>query len=206
MTNLLVKTLLLSAYFCLAIVPCIEAAERDRIAEVLEIREGAVVADVGAGKGQWSVDLARRVGVTGRVYSSEVDPQRLRDIARAVADAELENVTVIEGTATSANLPEQCCDAILLRRVYHHYTDPNAMGRSMFAALRPGGLVLVIDFAPGTLGSSARTLPGVPEKRGGHGTPVDQLIEEMTENNFELARRFEDWRDDDYAMLFRRPE
>jgi len=201
-----IKVVLLSAYYCLMMVPHAEADERDRIAQVLEIKEGAVVADVGAGDGRWTVDLARRVGKTGRVYSTEIKPERLRAIEKTVAGAALQNVTVIEGTITDTKLPEQCCDAILLRRVYHHFADPNDMDRSMFASLRPGGLILVIDFQPGAPGAPTRTLPGIPERRGGHGTPKDQLIEEMTANGFELVRRIDDWFRSDYAMLFRRPE
>ena len=206
MNTLPVKAVLLAAFCSLMMVPCVEAAERDRIAEVLKIKEGTVVADVGAGEGEWTVDLARRVGETGRVYSTEIDQESLRSIERVVARADLKNVTFIEGTATDTNLPVQCCDAILLRLVYHHFTDPNAMDRSMFTSLRPGGLILVIDFQPGVPGAPTRTLRGVPEKRGGHGTPVDQLIEEMTTNGFELVRRINDWSDRDYAVLFRRPE
>ncbi len=206
MTTLPVKAVLLSALCCLLMVPPVAADERDRIAEVLEIEEGSVVADVGAGRGAWSVDLARRVGATGRVYATEIDPARLRDIERAVAAAGLRSVTVIEGSATDTKLPAQCCDAILLRLVYHHITDPHAMDRSMFASLRPGGLILVIDFEPGAPAAPTNALPGVPEARGGHGTPVDQVIEEMTANGFALVRRIEDWSYRDYAMLFRRPE
>ncbi|MFQ5931740.1 MAG: class I SAM-dependent methyltransferase [Nitrospiraceae bacterium] len=183
-----------------------EADERDRIAQVLEIKEGAVVADVGAGDGEWTVDLARRVGETGRVFSTEIGPEQVRSIKVVVAEAGLENVTVIQGTATATNLPEQCCDAILLRNVYHHFTAPNDMNQSMFASLRPGGLILVIDFQPGAPGAPTHILPGVPERRGGHGTPKDQLIEEMTANGFELVRRIEDWSYREYGMLFRRPE
>ncbi len=204
--NNLIKAVLLSAYCCLMMVPYVEADERDRIAQVLETKEGAVVADVGAGEGEWTVDLARRVGETGRVFSTEIGPEQLRNIEVIVAEAGLKNVTLIEGTATSTNLPDQCCDAILLRIVYHHFTAPNDMNQSMFASLRPGGLILVIGFQPGAPGAPTRTLPGVPERRGGHGTPKDQLIEEMTANGFELVRRIEDWSYREYGMLFRRPE
>ena len=75
--NNLIKAVLLSAYCCLMLVPYVEADERDRIAQVLEIKEGAVVADVGAGDGDWSIDLARRVGETGRVFSTEIGPEQL---------------------------------------------------------------------------------------------------------------------------------
>ena len=204
--NNLIKAVLLSAYCCLMLVPYVEADERDRIAQVLEIKEGAVVADVGAGDGDWTIDLARRVGETGRVFSTEIGPEQLRNIEAVVAEAGLKNVTLIEGTGTSTNLPDQCCDAILLRIVYHHFTAPNDMNQSMFASLRPGGLILVIDFQPGAPNAPTHTLPGVPEQRGGHGTPKDQMIEEMTANGFELVRRIEDWSDREYGILFRRPE
>lgn len=170
-------------------IPYAEAVEQDKIAEVLKVKEGMVVADVGAGKGEWTVDLARRVGTTGRVYSTEIDAESLKDIEQAVGRAGLENVTLIEGVATDTNLPEQCCNAILLRRVYHHMTNPHEMDRSMFESLRPGGLILVIEKAG-----------------GGHGTPTNQLIEEMIANGFELVRHIDDWSSRDDAMLFRRPE
>ena len=76
----------------------------------------------------------------------------------------------------------------------------------MYESLRPGGLILVIDFAPGAPGTPTHTISGVPEERGGHGTPQDQLIAEMTNNRFEVVRRFDDWSSSNYAVLFRRPE
>jgi len=206
MKNNLIKAVLLSAYCCLMMVSSVEADERDSIAQVLEIKEGTVVADVGAGEGDWTIDLARRVGETGRVFSTEISPEQLRNIEVVVAEAGLKNVTLIEGTATSTNLPDQCCDAILLRIVYHHFTAPIDMNQSMFASLRPGGLILVIDFQPGAPTAPTRTLSGVPERRGGHGTPKDQLIEEMSANGFELVRRIEDWSYREYGILFRRPK
>jgi ubiquinone/menaquinone biosynthesis C-methylase UbiE len=201
-----IKAGLLLVFCCFVLVPRAAADERDRIAEALEIEEGTVVADVGAGEGAWSVDLARRVGETGRVYATEIDPASLRDIERAVDAAGALSVTLVEGSATDTKLPAQCCDAILLRLVYHHFTDPHAMDQSMFASLRPGGLILVIDFEPGALGAPTNALPGVPEDRGGHGTPVEQVIEEMIAAGFALVRRIEDWSYREYAILFRRPE
>ncbi len=206
MKTIRITAALLSAYCCLVTLAQAEALEIDRIVEVLDIREGAVVADVGAGKGFWSVALARRIGKTGRAYSTEIHPELLRGIEKKVVSAELDNVTVIEGTATDTKLPEQCCDAILLRIVYHHFTNPHDIDQSMFKSLRPGGLILVIDFEPGAPGAPTRTLAGVPEERGGHGTPRDQLIEEMTTNGFEVVRRIDDWSPRNYAILFRRPE
>ena len=64
------------------------------------------------------------------------------------AAAGLKNVTVVDGTAGRTNLPEQCCDAIFMRDVYHHFTDPAAMNASVLASLKPGGMLGVLDFGP----------------------------------------------------------
>jgi len=107
-----------------------------------------VVADVGAGKGQLTLALAGAVGSAGHVFSSEIDPARLRALREAVAEARLGNVTVVEAKSSESGLPAGCCDAIVLRRVYHHLTDPVATIASLPRALRPGGLLAVIDIPP----------------------------------------------------------
>ncbi len=177
------------------------ARETARIAEVLELRPGMSVADIGAGDGSYSVFLAEQVGGSGRVFATEVDPGLVDEIRQTVEGHS--RVTVILGGLDATGLPDGCCDRILLRRVYHHFLDPDAMNQSMFNALERGGIIAVIDFLP------RGTAPeGVPGNRGGHGTPIDLLTEEMTRNGFELVRRVENWpgSERDYCVLFRRPE
>ena len=195
---------LFTAYCCLTLALA-ESREVNQIVEVLAIEEGTILADVGAGEGYWTVALGQRVGKAGRVYSTEIMSELLGYIRNRVEEAELENVTLIKGTATDTKLPRQCCDAILLRIVYHHFTNPQDMNRSLFESLRPGGLILVIDFAPGAPGTPTDILAGVPKERGGHGTPKDQLIKEMTANRFEVVYQRDDWSSGNYAVLFRRP-
>ena len=178
-------------------------AESQRLEEVLSLAPGKIVADVGAGEGEWTLEIARRVGPTGRVFATEIDPERIREIRKAVAEAGVANVTIIEGTPDDTRLPTGCCDAIFLRHVYHHITDPAAMNASLLRALRPGGFVAVIDFNPPT-----RLLPvpdGVPENRRAHGMPIDVLVEEMTARGFGVSQRIEDWFRFDYCVVFQPP-
>ena len=195
---------LLTALSLLILAGCASArmaAEHDRIAEVMGLAEGMRVADVGAGDGEWSEELARRVGESGHVWATEVDEDDLEDIRERVADAELGNVTVVLGDAEDTGLPDDCCDAILLRLVYHHFTDPEPMRASLRRALRPGAVLAVIDIEPQT---HWRELPGVPD-RGGHGIPPDRLVAEMTADGFEVVGRYEDWPGDEdhYCVVFR---
>ena len=176
-------------------------AEGQRLEEVLALSAGEVVADVGAGEGEWTLEMARRVGPSGRVFATEIDAERIGDIRRAVAEAGLANVTIIEGTPDDTRLPPGCCDAIFLRHVYHHITHPEAMNASLLRALRPDGFIAVIDFNPPTRLLSVPD--GVPENRRAHGMPIDVLVEEMTSQGFAVAQRIDDWFRFDYCVAFR---
>ena len=181
--------------------PTAEADDIDRIAEVLSITMGSKVADVGAGDGDWSLAMAERVGDSGHVFATEVDSAEIRAIERKVETSELSNVTVILGDQQTSRLPNACCDAILLRMVYHHFVDPTSMLSSLRRSLSPGGQLAVIDILPQ---SHWRTLEGVPD-RGGHGIPPDELVDEMTRHGFELVARHDDWNGDAdrYCIVFR---
>ncbi len=180
----------------------VTADEAEQIADALALTRGMRVADVGAGDGEWSEELATQVGASGHVFATEVDEDDLEEIRERIEDAELGNVTAILGGAEDTGLPANCCDAILLRLVYHHFTDPAPMRASLRRALKPGGLIAVIDILPQ---SHWRELPGVPD-RGGHGIPPEELVKEMSADGFDFVARYDDWGDeeDHYCVVFRR--
>ncbi len=175
--------------------------ETARIADVLELEAGMTIADVGAGDGSFTVFLAEQVGASGRVFSTEIEQEMVDDIRGMVADHD--HVTVVLGDVDDTNLPNDCCERILLRRVYHHFLDPDLMVQSLFRSLQPGGVIAIIDFMPR---DDIPAVEGTPD-RGGHGTPIEALTEEMIRNGFELVRRVESWpgSERDYCVLFRRP-
>jgi ubiquinone/menaquinone biosynthesis C-methylase UbiE len=175
-----------------------DGREMPRLREALALRPGMALADVGAGEGGLTFALAREVGPKGRVFSTEIDPERLRRLREALAAARLGHVTVLEGRAGDAGLPPNCCDAIVLRRVYHHLTDPAGFNASLLRALRPGGVLAVIDFPPPFFAG-----------RGDWGVPAKDVHGEVTGSGFELLRRLDDWPGrgplGSYCLLFRKP-
>ena len=180
-------------------------AEEERVVQALGLAPGMRVADVGAGSGRWSVALARAVGPTGRVYATEVDRDEIEQIEKRARRAELRNVEVLLGDQQSTGLPEGCCDAVLLRLVYHHFTDPPTMRAALWQALEPGGTVVVVETAPQR---GWRRLDDVPE-RGGHGIPRGELEHEMLASGFEIVERIDPWpggEGDPYCLVFRKPE
>jgi len=190
----------LSAFTVRALVrtDSVDQEEMTRLVEILDIDPGEVVADVGAGDGRYSVALAEQVGEQGHVYATEVDPADLKKIEDRVQGDKLENVDVVRGTQESTGLPDACCSAILLRRVYHHFQDPKAMQASLRRSLQKEGLLLVVDFAPKPWGRPA----GVPASRHGHGIDEKVLVSEMEAAGFDLVKE-QPWKNGDYALLFR---
>lgn len=180
------------------------AGEVERLAAWLEAEPETRVADLGAGDGTFTIALARRVGSSGHVYATEIDDEQLADIRQAAIEAGLSNVTVIKGAVSQTNLPEACCDALFSRVVYHHLTEPAAINADIFRAIRPGGRLVIIDFEPGGI-MNWIGCPETADRHGGHGTPKETVVKEVTAAGFQLMRGPESWRDRTYAVLFRRP-
>jgi predicted methyltransferase len=178
------------------------ASEDHLLIELLELTPGEVVADVGAGDGRWTEILSRAVGTNGRVFATEVEPDLVAELKVMVEAQGLGNVTVLLGTQEDTGLATDCCHAILLRMVYHHFQSPDRMSSSLYRSLRPGGLLAVIDISPQR---HWRQLEEVPD-RGGHGIEPEALIRELTPIGFELVSVTESWSGDDdrFLALFRR--
>ncbi|MEZ0336112.1 MAG: class I SAM-dependent methyltransferase [Gemmatimonadales bacterium] len=178
------------------------ASDAARLVTALQLHAGQTVADIGAGRGQLAVALAREVGPSGRVYATELSPDRLRDIRQATDSAGLGNVSVTEAHATRTNLPDRCCDALVLRRVYHHFDNPRLMNASLLQSLKPGGLLAVIDFAPD---SAESTDPGGRDTGDQHGVTSATVVRELSQAGFEVVAVDEGDRPGRFMVVMRRP-
>ena len=183
-------------------------AEKDapQLAEVLQIKPGMTIADIGAGGGAFTVVLGRLFS-TSKVFATDIGARQLKEI-RDYADREgLKNVTVIEGAAASTNLPAGCCDAMFMRDVYHHVTEVDAFTRSLFASLKPGGRLAILDFRPEP---GSKLFPGVPANRGGHGIAPNLVEEELKAVGFTHLQTIEKWPPDEkyplFLVLFTKPQ
>src|SRR5215813_3248638 len=97
-----------------------DAALADEIATLLAVEPGSTVAEVGAGHGQMAIRMAQRVGPSGHVYASEIDPVRIAEIQQRARDAGLDNLTVVTASPTDSGLPAASCEGVYMTGVYHH--------------------------------------------------------------------------------------
>jgi ubiquinone/menaquinone biosynthesis C-methylase UbiE len=186
-----------------------DAALADEIAMLLAVKPGSTVAEVGAGHGQMAIRMAQRVGHSGHVYASELDPQRIAEIQQRAQDEGLGNLTAVTATPTDSGLPAACCEGVYMIGVYHHLTNPTATDASIFRALKSGGRLLVDDFPP-TLWLALFKVAGVPANRGGHGVPDHIVANELTAVGFNQLREIRPWHAgffirDNYCLVFAKP-
>lgn len=178
------------------------------LVELLALKRGMTVADIGAGNGAMTVVMAKWLGPQGTVFSTDIGATQLAAIREASSRERLTNILVVEGAEKTTNLPNECCDAIFMRDVYHHLRQPGEFNQSLFAALKSGGVLAIIDFEP----EAGSTLPaGVADNRGGHGITPAVTVAEVTVSGLSHVKTIPVWppgskpEDSFFVVLFRKP-
>jgi len=124
---------------------------RDRVNEAGEvmnkagIEPGMTVADIGAGEGYYTIRLASRVGKDGRVLAEDIVAEVRDTLALRVTRERLENVSVRLGSPADPRLPANSFDRVLMVHMYHEIEQPYEFLWRMRPALKPDGLVIVVD-------------------------------------------------------------
>ncbi len=162
-------------------------AKRDtwqRPAEVMDalgLKPGSVVADVGCGEGYFTFHLASRVGPEGKVYAVDTNYKALNKIRSRARNEQLEQIEPVLGSPEDPHLPAEMLDAILVVDAFHEMQQYDAMLQGMYRALKPEGLLGIIDRA---------AEPGKPRSTyfDKHRIPLELVREDVTRNGFQFLR------------------
>ena len=170
---------------------------RVEIVNSLGLKPGMNVADIGAGSGFFSRLMAERVGPTGTVYAVEISSCLIDRIKKSADAANLRNIKTLLGTARTPKLPDRSADLVFVAESYHHFEYPKEMLQQIRKALKPDGLLVIVDLERVEGVSPAYVLDMV---RAGKGTFTDEirnegfeLIEEVDVPNLDL----------DYVLKFK---
>jgi len=158
------------------------------ILKALDVSSGDRVADVGSGRGFFTLPLARTVGPGGRVFAVDVDRDTVTALRRRVQDAGLAQVSVVMGAVDDPGLPPGTLDAALIVDAYHEMTAHEAMLGQLRRALRRGGrLVIVEPFSP------ERRTAARADQVAAHQIAPEQVADEVRRAGFEILQRSDEF-------------
>jgi SAM-dependent methyltransferase len=119
---------------------------REAVVETVGLKEGDWVADIGAGTGLYTVLFAEQVGADGRVLAEDIEPLFLDLINQRAADLSVDNITAVLGREDDVTLPKSSVDVVFIADTYHYFEDREAVMRSIYEALKPGGSLILVEF------------------------------------------------------------
>lgn len=151
----------------------------EHVLDVIGVARGSVVADVGTGSGYFAVRLARRVGPSGRVLATDLQPEMLAMLRARAGDAGLANVEPLLATPGDAKLPRAALDLVLMVDVYHELPDPVGTLAQTHASLAASGRLALVEYR-----GEDTSVPIKPE----HKMTLAQIRRELEANGFVVDR------------------
>jgi predicted methyltransferase len=160
-----------------------------RVMDLLGIKAGSSVADIGAGSGWFSVRAAARVGASGVVYAEDINPDAVKYVEQRIHKEKVSNVKTVLGSPDDPKLPPVSIDAVLLLKVYHEVAHPLVLMENLKPSLRSGAKIGIID----RNGSGTN-----------HGLNSDVVKREMAGAGFQLLSSYDFTKADgqDYFLVF----
>ncbi len=164
-----------------------------QVMELLELREGMVVADIGAGTGYFSAGLSRAVGDSGTAFAVETEPNLVAYLRERAEVENTANLVPVLASIDNPRLPAGSLDLALLVDTFHHIDDRLTYFGDFHSLLKVSGRIAVIDWKPGKL-------PVGPA--ADHKIDPQEVVTEMEAAGYELSARHETL-DYQYFLVFR---
>jgi ubiquinone/menaquinone biosynthesis C-methylase UbiE len=117
----------------------------DRVMDLLHLKPGSTIADIGAGGGWFSVRAARRVAPNGRVIAEDINSKAIAYIQQRAQREHLANIETLLGTPDDPKLAPNSLDAALMLKVYHEIAHPQLVLANLRTALKAGARFGIID-------------------------------------------------------------
>jgi len=165
--------------------------EAERVLDRLNIRPPLRVADIGAGRGYYTVRLARRLGPGATIYATDVKPEYLDQLRARLGRDGIAGVTLILGLPRDPRLPPDSVDVAILSHMYHEIENPYEFLYRLHHSLASGARVGIIDMDR-------------PTKQ--HGTPPSLLRCELAAVGYRQIDLVSLAPADGYLAVFVRPD
>ena len=141
------------------------------IMDLVGIRPGLIIGEVGAGRGRVTVHMANRVGVNGRIYANDIDSEALEYLAERCRRLGLSNIEIVHGLVDDPRFPVNMLDLAFMVGVYNHLEKPVLLLKNLLPSLKPWGVVVMVEPA------SANPREKIDEEARKAGFQIEAVIE-----------------------------
>ncbi len=163
----------------------------EKVMDAIGLKPGMTAAEIGAGRGRYVMQLAYRVGTSGKIYAEDIDAGSLRHLEQRCARWGIENVETILGEVKDPKLQKDSLDLIFIISSYHHFDDPVELLRKARPALKPTGVLAIGEWVR-------------REGERGEGTSPETMEAQMKEAGYRLDRTETFLKDNNlYIYIFR---
>lgn len=180
------------------------AAELRAICQRLGVGEGATIADIGCGKGTDTFVFASVVGPQGAVFAQEINAKSLTETRDGAKKRKLLQIVPVLGQSDDPRLPNGQADMMYMHFVFHHFSEPSAMLRTMWLDLKPGGYLTIVDRQKGPL---TDWVAMAEREEHHHWTGETTVVRLAREAGYEFVDALDDlWTEKGaFVLVFQRP-
>ena len=119
----------------------------DKVMDLVGVRQGMIIGEVGAGHGYFTFKLSRRVGESGKIYANDISRSSLKYLRDRCQREGITNIETVIGEVEDPLLPHDL-DMVFIVNAFHDLARPVDLLNNLAVSLKPEAPVVIIDRDP----------------------------------------------------------
>lgn len=157
----------------------------DAVIPKLGLKQGMIVADIGAGSGLFTRPLAKAVAPSGKVYAVDIQQDLLDYINKRDKDDKIRNVQTVLGAYDDPKLPARNVDLAFINDVLHHIEKRAAYLKALGTYMKPSGRIAIIEMNKNDPNTPHKSQPELLVGR-------EEILQWMSDAGFKLVEEHAD--------------
>jgi ubiquinone/menaquinone biosynthesis C-methylase UbiE len=125
----------------------VEGLKIDQVIQIIGIKPGMVIADIGSGSGVFTRPFAKAVAPTGKAIAVDIDPALLSYVSESAAKEGIKNIETHLAPIDDAKLSGPIVDVAFFHDVLHHIEHRELYMKNLAKYIKPDGRIVIIENA-----------------------------------------------------------
>jgi ubiquinone/menaquinone biosynthesis C-methylase UbiE len=117
----------------------------EKVMDAIGVKPGMIIGEVGAGRGRYTVHLAKRVGKNGKIYANDISEKALDYLRERCLHHKIKNIEIILGKEEDPLFSKKSLDMAIMVWVYHMLEKPVPLLKNLKPSLKPGATLVLLE-------------------------------------------------------------